>query len=125
MRTACCYSATEDFEVISIAPRSRHLGKSLLPAELSISIGGYMANSLSNAMAQQVPYTSVLIDRFNDAEVQYWAKDLQVETYELRHAITLVGPRLTHLRRYFGKSAHIIPLIRRRPTTVSPYGLPA
>ena len=56
------------------------------------------------------------------------AKDLQVETYDLRAAIKVVGPRLSHLRRYFGKSAHIIFLDNRRnkiQTTVSPYGLPA
>ena len=79
-------------------------------------------------MSRPIPYTSVIIDPMNCAQVQHWAKDLQVETYDLRAAIKVVGPRLSHLRRYFGKSAHIIFLDNRRnkiQTTVSPYGLPA
>ena len=40
----------------------------------------------------------------NAAEVQHWAKDLQVETYELRAAINMVDPRLSGLRRFLGKS---------------------
>jgi hypothetical protein len=54
---------------------------------------------------------------------------MQVETYDLRAAIKLVGPRLSDLRRYFGRSAHIIFLETKREnstqTAVSPYGLPA
>ena len=64
----------------------------------------------------------------NDPQVEHWAKDLQVQTYDFRAAIKQVGPRLSDLRRYFGKSAHIIFLDNRRsqiPTTVSPYGRPA
>jgi Protein of unknown function (DUF3606) len=77
-------------------------------------------------MQRPIPYTSVMIDPANDLQVHHWAKDMQVEPYELRVAVALVGPRLSDLRRYFGKSAHIIFLDnRRRPTTVSPYGLPA
>jgi hypothetical protein len=76
-------------------------------------------------MSRPVPYTSVIIDPMNDPQVQHWAKDLQIETYELRAAIRTVGPRLGDLRRYFGKSAHIISLENRRRATISPYGLPA
>jgi hypothetical protein len=60
------------------------------------------------AMSRSLPFTSVIIDTMNDPEVQYWAKEMQIEKYELRAAIRVVGPRLTDLRRYFGKSAHII-----------------
>lgn len=79
-------------------------------------------------MSRPIPYTSVIIDPMNCPQVEHWAKDLQVQTYELRAAIKLVGPRLSDLRRYFGKSAHIIFLDNRRnkiQATVSPYGLPA
>jgi hypothetical protein len=77
-------------------------------------------------MSRPIPYTAVIIDALNDPQLQHWAKDLRVETYELRAAIKLVGPRLSDLRRYFGRSAHIIFLEdRRRPSTVSPYGFPA
>jgi hypothetical protein len=41
-------------------------------------------------------------------QVEHWAKDLQVETYDLKAAVKLVGPRLSDPRRYFGKSADII-----------------
>ena len=77
-------------------------------------------------MQRPIPYTSVIIDPMNCAQVEFWAKDLQVQTYELRAAIKLAGPRLSDLRRYFGKSAHVIFLnSRRRPTPITPYGLPA
>jgi hypothetical protein len=55
-----------------------------------------------------IPYTSVMIDTSNDLEVYHWARDMQVEPYELRAAVAVAGPRLSDLRRYFGKSAHII-----------------
>jgi len=64
----------------------------------------------------------------NCQQVHFWANDLQVATYDLRVAITVVGPRLSDLRRYFGKSAQIIILENRRnknQTAVGPYGLPA
>jgi Protein of unknown function (DUF3606) len=79
-------------------------------------------------MSRPIPYTSVIIDPMNCPQVEHWANDLQVQTYELRAAIKLVGPRLSDLRRYFGKSAHIIFLDNRRnkiQATASPYGLPA
>jgi hypothetical protein len=78
-------------------------------------------------MQRPVPYTAVLIDPTNDLQVHHWSRDMQVEPYELRAAVALVGPRLGDLRRYFGKSAHIILLDNRRRAraTVSPYGLPA
>jgi hypothetical protein len=66
-------------------------------------------------MQRPTPYTAVIIDPTNDPQVQHWAEDLQVETYELRAAIKLIGPRLSDLRRYFGKSAPIIYLHDRRP----------
>jgi hypothetical protein len=49
-----------------------------------------------------------MIDASNDLEVYHWARDMQVEPYELRAAVAVAGPRLSDLRRYFGKSAHII-----------------
>ena len=61
-------------------------------------------------MTRSIPYTTVIIDRFNDAEVAFWANDLEVEPNELRAAIGLVGTRLTQLRRHFGKSARVLPL---------------
>ena len=77
-------------------------------------------------MARSIPYTSVVLDRLNDSEVQFWAKELQVETDALRDAIRVVGPRLTHLRRYFGKSARVIPLDNwRGPKALSRYGVSA
>jgi hypothetical protein len=77
-------------------------------------------------MTRTIPYTSVVIGRFNNAEVRYWAADLPVEPEVLKDAIRLVGSRLTHLRRYFEKSAAVIALAgRRKPTCVSPYGFPA
>jgi hypothetical protein len=77
-------------------------------------------------MQRPIPYTSVMIDPASDLQVHHWAEDMQVEPYELRAAVALVGPRLSDLRRYFGKSADIVSLEqRRRLTTVSPYGLPA
>jgi hypothetical protein len=76
-------------------------------------------------MSRPVPYTDVIIDPESDLQVHHWAKDMQIEPYELRAAVKLVGPRLTDLRRYFGKSARIILLENRRVrTSVSPYGLP-
>jgi hypothetical protein len=54
------------------------------------------------SMQRPIPYTDVIIDPMNDPQVQHWAKDLQVQSYELRAAIKLVGPRLSHLRRYYG-----------------------
>ena len=75
---------------------------------------------------QKTPYTSVVIDPTNDVQVQHWAKEMQITPGQLRGAIRLIGPRLGDIRRYFGKSAAIIPLeSRRRPAAVSPYGLPA
>jgi hypothetical protein len=68
-------------------------------------------------MQRPIPYTDVIIDPMNDPQVQHWAKDLQVQSYELRAAIKLVGPRLSHLRRYYGKSADIIVLADRRTDT--------
>ena len=65
-------------------------------------------------MQRPVPFTQLIIDPMNVPQVQHWANDLQVETYELGAAIRLVGPRLSDLRRYFGKSAHVIFLASRR-----------
>jgi hypothetical protein len=65
-------------------------------------------------MPRPIPYTSVMIDPVNDLQVHHWAKDIQVEPYELRAAIRLIGPRLSDLRRYFGKSAPVICLRDRR-----------
>lgn len=78
-----------------------------------------------------LPYTSVMIDPANDFQVHHWAKDIQVEPNELRAAVGLVGPRLSNLRRYFGKSAEIVSLQDKRaggafpPSGVSPFGFPA
>jgi hypothetical protein len=49
-------------------------------------------------MQRPIPYTDVMIDPMNDAEVQHWAKDVQVETYDLRAAMKLVGPLLWEVR---------------------------
>jgi hypothetical protein len=65
-------------------------------------------------MQRPVPYTDVMINPMNAVEVLHWAKDLQVETYELRAAIKLVGPRVSDLRRFFGRSAHVIFIGTRR-----------
>jgi hypothetical protein len=75
-------------------------------------------------MQRQIPYTSIMIDPANDLQVHHWAKEMQVQPYELRAAVALVGPRLSDLRCYFGRSAHIILLENRRRAnaTVSPYG---
>jgi len=76
-------------------------------------------------MQKPVPYTSVMIDPASDLQVHHWAKDMQIQPYELRAAVGLVGPRLSDLRRYFGKSAPIIWLQDRRGFGgVSRYGLP-
>jgi Protein of unknown function (DUF3606) len=59
-------------------------------------------------MLRPVPYTEIMIDPMNDSQVQHWARDMQVQTCDLRAAVGLVGLRLSDLRRYFGKSAPII-----------------
>jgi Protein of unknown function (DUF3606) len=79
-------------------------------------------------MTRPIPYTSVIVDPMNCPQVEHWAKDLQVQPYDLRAAISVVGPRLSDLRRYFGRSAHIIFLDNRRnksQTMGSPFHLPA
>jgi hypothetical protein len=70
-------------------------------------------------MSRPVPYTAVIIDPESDLQVHHWAKDMQIQPYELRAAVKLVGPRLGDLRRYFGKSAPIICLKDRRPDSQS------
>jgi hypothetical protein len=65
-------------------------------------------------MSRPIPYTDVLIEPMNDLQVQHWAGVLEVQTYELRAAIKLAGPRLSDLRRYLGKSAEIVVLSDRR-----------
>jgi hypothetical protein len=70
-----------------------------------------------NAMSRPIPYSSVIIDPMNFSQVEHWAKDLQVEPYDLKAAVKLVGPRLSDLRRYFGKSADIIFLKNRLADT--------
>ena len=64
-------------------------------------------------MSRPVPYTEILIDPMDCPQVEHWARDMQVQTCDLRAAVRLVGPRLSDLRRYFGKSAPIIFLERR------------
>ena len=64
-------------------------------------------------MSRPVPYTSIFIDPMNDPQVQHWAADFHVQSYDLRAAIKVVGPRVSDLRRYFGKSAEIIFLENR------------
>jgi hypothetical protein len=59
-------------------------------------------------MSRPIPYTSIMIDPMNDPQVQHWARDMQVQKCDLRAAVRLVGPRLSDLRRFFGKSARII-----------------
>ena len=54
-----------------------------------------------------------LIDPMNELQVQHWAREMQVQTSDLRTAVRLVGPRLSDLRRFFGKSAPIINLENR------------
>ena len=77
-------------------------------------------------MQRQLPYSEVIIDPASDLQVHQWARDMQIQPYELRAAIRLVGPRLSDLRRYFGKSADIICLRDRRAgAVVSPFGFPA
>jgi hypothetical protein len=77
-------------------------------------------------MEKPIPYTSVMSDSASDLQIHHWAKDMQIQPHELRTAVGLVGPRLSDLRRYFGKSAHVICLKdRREPRAVSPYGFPA
>lgn len=66
-------------------------------------------------MQKPLPYTSVIIDPESDLQVHHWAEDMQIQAYELRAAVMLVGPRLSDLRRYFGKSAPVICLKDRRP----------
>jgi hypothetical protein len=68
-------------------------------------------------MNRPIPYTSVIIDPTNCLQVEFWANDLQVQTYDLRRAISFVGPRVSDLRRYFGKSARVIVLPTRRADT--------
>jgi hypothetical protein len=70
-------------------------------------------------MSRPIPYSDVIIDPRNDAQIQHWAKDMQLQTYELRGAIKVVGPRLVDLRRYFGKSAHIVILECKKRGTAS------
>lgn len=60
------------------------------------------------------PFTSILIDAANAPQVQYWAKELEVEPSELKAAIQRVGHRLGNIRSYLGKSAPIICLADRR-----------
>ena len=62
-------------------------------------------------MSRPASYTSVMINPKNDLQVEHWARDMQLQTHDLRAAIRLVGPRLSDLRRYFGKSALIFPWI--------------
>ena len=79
-------------------------------------------------MQKPIPYTLVLIDPASDIQVHHWARDMQIEPYELRAAVKSVGPRLSDLRQHFGKSAPVISLEnrrRRRRTSVSHDGLPA
>jgi hypothetical protein len=79
-------------------------------------------------MFRPVPYTEIMIDPMNDMQVEHWARDMQVQTCDLRNAVRLVGPRLSDLRRYFGKSAPIIFLENhlsdrqaKRTATISPF----
>ena len=54
------------------------------------------------------PFLLILIDPANPCQVQYWARELQVDPSELRAAMMRVGRRLRDIRRYFGKTAQII-----------------
>jgi hypothetical protein len=74
-------------------------------------------------MSRPVPYTDVIIEPRNEPQVEHWAKDLQIQPWELREAIKFVGPRLSNLRRYYGKSADIIAIADRRARgTPPPHG---
>jgi len=43
-------------------------------------------------MTRSIPYSSaVVIDPKDDAQVHFWSNDMQIEKYELRKAIRLVG----------------------------------
>ena len=53
----------------------------------------------------------------SDIQVHHWAKDMQIQPHELRTAVGLVGPRLSDIRQYFGKSAQVIPLTSSRGIT--------
>lgn len=64
-------------------------------------------------MLRPVSYTEIMIDPLDRLQVEHWARDMQVQTGDLRAAVRLVGPRLSDLRRYFGKSAPIIFLENR------------
>jgi hypothetical protein len=79
-------------------------------------------------MLRPVPYTEIMIDPMNASQVEHWARDMQVQTCDLRDAVRLIGPRLSDLRRYFGKSAPIIFLENhlsdrkaKRTATISPF----
>jgi hypothetical protein len=65
-------------------------------------------------MTRPPPYTKIMIDPMNDLQVEHWARHMQVQTCDLRDAVRLIGPRLSDLRRYFGKSAPIIFLEKSR-----------
>jgi len=54
-----------------------------------------------------------MIDPMNELQVQHWAREMQVQTSDLRTAVRLVGPHLSDLRCFFGKSAPIISLENR------------
>ena len=75
-------------------------------------------------MQRQIPYTEVIIDPVSELQVHHWARDMQIQPSELRAAIRLVGPRLSDLRQYFGKSADIICLRDRRAGLGEPLGFP-
>ena len=47
---------------------------------------------LSNAHAKAFSVYSVMIDPSSDLQVHHWATDMQIEPYELRAAVALVGP---------------------------------
>ena len=78
-------------------------------------------------MLRPVPYTKIMIDPRNEPQVQHWAREMQVQACDLRTAVRLVGPRLSDLRRFFGKSAPIINLENRladrqpQTATISPF----
>ena len=80
-----------------------------------MSLGYSKLKPESNPLhSRPTPYTDIIIDPTNTVEVKRWAKDLQVEPYELRTAINMVGPRLSGLRRFFGRSADVIFLAANR-----------
>jgi hypothetical protein len=79
-------------------------------------------------MFRPVPYTEIMIDPKNEMQIEHWARDMQVQSCTLRDAVGLIGPRLSDLRRYFGKSAPIIFLENhmsdrqvKRTATISPF----